>query len=611
MPALQDIIYSVVAGKAARFMKVLLLFFIVLGVTTWFDLRGYKNFHLQESMDMAQLARNIAQDRGYTTLFIRPFSVYLLQKRAKTQIDELLKTLPPEQSLWTSEQQAPVKKLYEQSSLTSPHPDISNPPVYPYVLSVLMRVLPFKYEIPTETKFTRYQPEMLITLFNQLIFFLVVWMAFSLACRLFEEYVGWLTVTVLLASELLWRFTASGLPTILLMLIFMMLVWTLVWIEQGAEESLWNPVRMVFLALIAGILTGVGTLTQYSFGVMIAPVLFFIGIYGGTRKGLLCVVALIGFTAVIAPWIYRNYNLSGAPFGTATYAIYSGTPNFPGSSLERSINPDFNRVEASDIPQKFWANLKEILTVELPFLGGSWICAFFFVGLLVPFKNMALKRVRAFTVFAIFVFVVMEALGRTHLSSESPEVNSEKLTILVSPIIFMYGCALFYMLIEQLRANVPELRSMMMGLFGLMMSAPLLITLLFKPVYPIAYPPYYPPRISEIGSWMEPNELIMSDIPWSVAWYGERPCIWLTLNSTQDYETVNRQRQIQGLYLTRTLDGRFLSDWVHGEYEGWGMFFLDLLLKREVPTGFPLQKAPTGFFPEQLFLSDKERWVAQ
>jgi hypothetical protein len=30
----------------------------------------------------------------------------------------------------------------------------------------------------------------------------------------------------------------------------------------------------------------------------------------------------------------------------------------------------------------------------------------------------------------------------------------------------------------------------------------------------------------------------------------------------------------------------------------------------EVPTGFPLRKAPRGFLPDQLFLSDKVRWQA-
>jgi hypothetical protein len=42
-------------------------------------LRAYRNLATQEAMDSAQLARNIAEGKGYTTLFIRPFSLYLVQ----------------------------------------------------------------------------------------------------------------------------------------------------------------------------------------------------------------------------------------------------------------------------------------------------------------------------------------------------------------------------------------------------------------------------------------------------------------------------------------------------------------------------------------------------
>lgn len=610
MPTLQDIIYSVVAGKAARVMRVFLLFLAVVAITVWFDLRGYKNFNNQESMDMAQLARNLAKDRGYTTRFIRPFSIYLINRQANQKLEDYLNTLPQNRALWTIEQQEKVRKILDSTSLNAPHPDIYNPPVYPVVLSWLMRALPFNYTIDTETKFLRHQPELIITIFNQLLFFIAVWMAFALASRLFEEAVGWLTVVALLGSELLWRFSASGLQTMLLLVIFLSLIWTLYFIEKGAEEGLWNPVRMVFLAMIAGVIIGIGTLTKYPFAITLVPTLFFIGLYSGLRRGLLSVLTIIGFLIVTAPWFYREYELTGSPFGAAGYSIYSGTPSFPGSTLERSLVPDFNKVQASDIPDKLWTNVKEILETNLPFFGGSFIGAFFLAGLLIPFKRTALKRLRQFAILSILCFAIVQALGKTALSVDSPDVNSENLMVLLSPLVFMIGCGFFYMLLEQLRADIPELRSVFIGGFALLMSAPLLITLLFKPLHPIAYPPYYPPRIYEVGNWMEKNEFLMSDIPWAVAWYGERDCIWLTLNSAQDYETINAHRQIQGLYLTsRTLDGRFLSDWVRGEYEGWGMFILDLLLKREVPTGFPLQKAPTGFFPEQLFLSDKERWI--
>ena len=52
-----------------------------------YNLHAYRNFATQEAMDSAQLARNMAEGNGYTTLFIRPFSLYLVQShsQAKTQ----------------------------------------------------------------------------------------------------------------------------------------------------------------------------------------------------------------------------------------------------------------------------------------------------------------------------------------------------------------------------------------------------------------------------------------------------------------------------------------------------------------------------------------------
>jgi hypothetical protein len=44
-----------------------------------------------------------------------------------------------------------------------------------------------------------------------------------------------------------------------------------------------------------------------------------------------------------------------------------------------------------------------------------------------------------------------------------------------------------------------------------------------------------------------------------------------------------------------------------GEHS-WGSFILASTINREIPRNFPLRKAPTGFLPEQLFLTDWERW---
>jgi hypothetical protein len=127
---------------------------------------------------------------------------------------------------------------------------------------------------------------------------------------------------------------------------------------------------------------------------------------------------------------------------------------------------------------------------------------------------------------------------------------------------------------------------------------------------PLVYPPYYPPEIQQTANWMKPDELMMSDVPWAVAWYGQHQCIWLTLDAQADFFAVNDYlKPVQALYLTPlTMDGKFVSDWVQTQDSSWGSFIVDAAIKNIFPPGFPLRYAPTGFLPDRLFLTDRERW---
>ena len=103
---------------------------------------------------------------------------------------------------------------------------------------------------------------------------------------------------------------------------------------------------------------------------------------------------------------------------------------------------------------------------------------------------------------------------------------------------------------------------------------------------------------------------MMSDVPWAVAWYGQRQCVWLTLNAQDDFFAINDYlKPVQALYLTpETMDGRFVSDWVRAGEHSWGSFMSQVVTQNQIPPGFPLRIAPTGFLPERLFLTDRERW---
>jgi hypothetical protein len=218
------------------------------------------------------------------------------------------------------------------------------------------------------------------------------------------------------------------------------------------------------------------------------------------------------------------------------------------------------------------------------------------------------------------VLGVAQALGKTYLSSDVPEVNSENLLVLLAPMVFVFGVGMYFILLDQVNLPFPQLRSALTVVFGLVACSPLVFALLPPKPHPVAYPPYWPPVIrGDIAEWMREDELIMSDMPWAVAWYGQRQSVWITLDApddtrpaiTSDFFKINdSQKPIYALYLTTfTSDARFYSQILKEKRYDWGKFMVESLAKHNVPKIFPLKKAPSGFMQNgQLFLSDRVRW---
>lgn len=613
MPFLQEVIHKLEVTTGPRYLKVGLACLAVVALVAGYNWFSFRNLATQEAMDAAQLGRNLAEGKGYTTQFIRPFSLYLVKKRSEAKYG----IVPTPNS--------------DYSQIKDLHPDLANPPVYPCVLAALMKVLPFKWSIgpprafwSNAGRFWRYEPDFLISLFNQLLFFAVIVLTFLLARQLFDPGVAWLSAVLLLGCELLWRFTVSGLSTMLLLVIFMSLVWCLALIEREVREPKWAPRSLLLLTAAAGFLLGLGALTRYSFGWMVVPVIVFLILFGGPRKAALCLLAVAVFGVVLAPWMYRNYQISGTPFGTATFAIMEGHSVFPEYKLGRSLEPNFNApdMKLGTFVHKLLRNSRQILQEDLPRLGNSWLTPLFLAGLLLGFRTPAIRRLRYFLMFSLVMLVVVQALGQTQLSEDSPVLNSENLLVLLVPLIFVNGVSFFFLLLDQMKLLFRGMRYIVIGVFAAIMCLPMLFTFLPPRVAPVVYPPYYPPAIQQVTGWMKENELMMSDIPWAVAWYGNRQCIWTTLNATVDPKDPNSKetffavndylKQIRAVYLTpETMDSRFLSGWVRTGEHSWGSFILESMLRREIPPSFPLRKAPTGFLPEQLFLTDWERWKAE
>ena len=311
MIRLQEWIYRLEVGQGVRVVRWVLAILALLTLTAVYDWREYRNFSTAEAMDVAQLARNIAEGEGYTTRFIRPLSIHLVEQR----------------------QMELNQRTNDLALLLSGHPDLANPPVYPVLLAGLIKVLPLDWEIPRGVPFSRYPPEVVIGFFNQALFFVAIFLAFRLAGRLFDSSVAWITTLVLAGSDLFWRFSVSGLSTMLLALLYLGLVWCLVFMEEASRQSRRRGAWFAAMAWLAGALVGLGALTRYSFGWLILPVLVFFAFHFGQRRVVLCLAAMVAFAGVLAPWLARNYQCSGTLFGSAGYSVVEDTPPLPMDRL--------------------------------------------------------------------------------------------------------------------------------------------------------------------------------------------------------------------------------------------------------------------------------------
>src|SRR6478735_3518111 len=107
---LQEWIHQLEEGKGAVWIKRLFVFLAFAALAAAYDVRQYKSFATSEAMDSAQVARQIAAGRGFSTKFVRPLSIRLMVNH---QGETILKSDSPKH---------PLQK---------PHPDLANAPVYP------------------------------------------------------------------------------------------------------------------------------------------------------------------------------------------------------------------------------------------------------------------------------------------------------------------------------------------------------------------------------------------------------------------------------------------------------------------------------------------------
>ncbi|MCG3147414.1 MAG: hypothetical protein PCFJNLEI_00854 [Verrucomicrobiae bacterium] len=588
MPADQTVQNAVFQIELGRGKAVLWWVVAVLGaiaLALWYTASEFRGLEKREAQDMAQLARNLARGEGFTTSVIRPISLWHLTERGG----------------WD------LRDGTVRARLISQHPDLHNPPLYPLMLSGIFRLAGDQvFQSKLSDQF--YAPERwLIIPFNQACLLLTLLLVYLWAKQLFDQRIALTAGLVLLLSNTLWSYSISGLPTTFLMLLVLVATYCLYRADvrlNGGDTA--RPVDVVAWALVglSAVLLGLSYLTRYSSIFLLIPLTIYAArVLRGRRAVVGALIYVVIFLAVVTPWWVRNYQISHSLLGIAGYQIIATDGllrnfeiNLPGAWSMRTL--------ASRMMQQ----LNSGWTDGLRNIGSDLGIFFFVVGLLYAFRRDDTSRLRRIVGGALLAGLVgLAVVGMESDPGHVTAINGGNLLVVWLPLVVVFGVAFFYLLLDRIPFQMRLTQGATIFVFGLANVAPILLTLLPPARGPYPYPPYCAPYTRLLSHWFDPDELGVSDAPWSVAWYADRRCIWLP-QSPDQFVAIHdfvAPRNTQFIFLTPyMLDRRSQSEIVKGEFKPWAT-----IVRGQVPERFPLRSV-TLVPPDtdQILFAVEPRW---
>jgi hypothetical protein len=186
---------------------------------------------------------------------------------------------------------------------------------------------------------------------------------------------------------------------------------------------------------------------------------------------------------------------------------------------------------------------------------------------------------------AVLLFVVTCVVG-IEPSAENSPAQAGNLVVLTLPLACMFAAAWFRGWLDGQDKLPPLLQKLAVATFVTVAALPVISRLAGAPAGRMAYPPYHPPALCQMGGYLKPDEFMVSDQPWAVAWYGDRRCLWLPYKPEQFYLITDRHQHIAAMLLTPiTLNARFLTEIIGTEWWYWAA----MLGYLQFPSDFPLR----------------------
>ncbi|MBV9009507.1 MAG: glycosyltransferase family 39 protein [Verrucomicrobia bacterium] len=569
---IQKSVHAVEAGVIAPWLRRALLVAAVVGLAVY-HVYYFRGLATSQAMDQAQIGREIASFHGWRTNVIRPRAVAQLRGHGK-----------------------PVARYIQHDTFEAPLP--------PLVNSVGLFLVKSHWQMTPHDLI--YIGDKVIAIESIAFFLLSLLVLFFLARRLFDERLAYLACAFVLLCHLLWQYGLSGLPQMLMLFIFNCTLYALVRAIEARNAE--RPLDAWLAAVGAGfgLLALAHALTLWMFG---AALPFFVFYFRPRLRSLGIVLGVVAL--MYAPWLLRNFVLTGNPCGVAWYSVLNGIGGHSEAEVMRHMATDLGGAGPQAFRDKIISNFTGQIAGLFGNFGLSIVALAFFVSLLHPFRSREAATLR----WMLLVMWVGALLGMCVYGVDTEqEVAANQLHVLFLPIMSCFGLAWLLVQWNRLAFSQPLARAGFLAGLYVLCALPMIFNLpLFaSPDRPqIRWPPYLPPYIAVLNKWMQPNEIVASDMPWAIAWYANRRGLWLP-ETVQKFTELNDSRvlggPVNGLYLTPISGSdNKLRDIIRGEYKDWAQ----LILRTADVEKLPLTWATLlGLENECIFLSDHDRSAA-
>lgn len=479
------------ANTAARRVAVAILLTLLGPAVLWLTYHArFQGLTLAEAMDYAQLARNIANGRGFVTSVVSPLGTNFSRDIMN-------------------------------------HTDLTHPPLFPIVSAVMFGAFGAKDSVLAAT--------------SALFYLLTIPLVYLLGLRLFGRRTAFVSALLYIVGERMLQYALSGTPVAMVGFLLTALALALhrCYTADADLEARGSGLKACALA---GVLVGLCYLTEYAFALIALPIAVYLDLSRSRRRAVSVLAFAAAFMITAGPWMIRNYRVTGYPVaGLRTYELVMMTSTYPSYTVYRSAEArpviELLSGNGTQVLRKFLVGMQAMYD-QLPLLAGGWVTALFLAGLLHMFRRRGADGLRA-ALLAALLAVMLFSLVMT------PRVD---LLVPFVPFVMVLAAAFLMHLLSALRP-APAARTAVI-------AAVVLVTA-FPTIVGIAAPT---PAVREVGmptlmalrKQVPPNTVVITDVPWAVAWYSHQQSVWLP-KSEADFAKVDRLGRVSTIYLSSVL----------------------------------------------------------